>query len=75
MTTAARWVRGHHSAPGALAIGDRGSATNRPIVSSAAVTLLEGTQINQIAEAADGTLWAVGTHDGEGGGLYRISLE
>jgi hypothetical protein len=35
----------------------------------------KGTQINRIAEAPDGSLWAVGGYEGEGGGLYRISLE
>lgn len=34
---------------------------------------LEGTQINQIAFAPDGALWAVGGHAGENGGLYRIT--
>jgi len=36
---------------------------------------LLGTQINQIAAAPDGTLWAVGGYAGDNGGLYRITLE
>jgi hypothetical protein len=36
---------------------------------------LRGTQIGRVAEAPDGSLWAVGGYEGEGGGLYRISLE
>ena len=35
---------------------------------------LLGTQINQIAAAPDGTLWAVGGYAGDNGGLYRITL-
>jgi hypothetical protein len=34
---------------------------------------LEGTIINQVAAAPDGSIWAVGSFEGEGGGLYRIS--
>jgi hypothetical protein len=34
---------------------------------------LRGTNINQLALAPDGAIWAVGALDGEGGGLYRIS--
>jgi hypothetical protein len=36
-------------------------------------TYLAETPINAIAVAPDGTLWAVGEHDGEGGGLYRLT--
>jgi hypothetical protein len=38
-------------------------------------TYLEGTEIKQLAEAPDTSLWAVGGYAGEGGGLYRISPE
>jgi hypothetical protein len=36
---------------------------------------LPGTQINQIAAAPDGTIWAVGGYAGDNGGLYRITLD
>jgi hypothetical protein len=36
---------------------------------------LRGTNINEVARAPDGFIWAVGGYEGEGGGLYRISLE
>ncbi len=36
---------------------------------------LRGTKINEVARAPDGSIWAVGGYEGEGGGLYRISLE
>lgn len=36
---------------------------------------LEGTWINHIALAPDGSLWAAGGFDGGGGGLYRITPE
>jgi hypothetical protein len=36
---------------------------------------LRGTTINEVARAPDGAIWAVGGYEGEGGGLYRISLE
>ena len=38
-------------------------------------TYLAGTPINQVAMAPDGTVWAVGGHAGENGGLYRITPE
>ena len=38
------------------------------------VRYLRGNQINQVAVAPDGAIWAVGALDGQGGGLYRISL-
>jgi hypothetical protein len=38
-------------------------------------TFLAGTPINQLAAAPDGTVWAVGGHAGDNGGLYRITLE
>jgi hypothetical protein len=31
------------------------------------------TPINALAVAPDGTVWAVGEYDGEGGGVYRIT--
>ena len=34
---------------------------------------LEGTTINKVATASDGSIWAVGSFEDEGGGLYRIS--
>jgi hypothetical protein len=34
---------------------------------------LDGTRINAIAAAPDGSIWAVGDWDGGGGGLYRIT--
>ncbi len=42
--------------------------------SEGSLEFLVGTPINQIATAPDGSIWAVGGLDGEGGGLYRISL-
>lgn len=36
-------------------------------------TYLAGTPINQVAVAPDGTIWAVGSFDGDNGGLYRIT--
>ena len=36
---------------------------------------LAGTLINEVVVAPDGTIWAVGDYDGEGGGLYRITHE
>ena len=41
----------------------------------AETSFLEGTPINQIAAAPDGSLWAVGGYGSGGGGLYRISLD
>jgi hypothetical protein len=38
-------------------------------------TYLVDTPISAFAVAPDGTFWAVGGHDGEGGGLYRITLD
>jgi hypothetical protein len=38
-------------------------------------TYLAGTLINEVVVAPDGTIWAVGDYDGEGGGLYRITHE
>ena len=38
-------------------------------------TYLAGTSINAMAVAPDGTVWAVGSHGGENGGLYRITPE
>ena len=35
---------------------------------------LVGTPINEVATAPDGSIWAVGGFEGEGGGLYRITL-
>ena len=37
-------------------------------------TYLAGTLINEVVVAPDGTIWAVGDYDGEGG-LYRITHE
>jgi hypothetical protein len=34
---------------------------------------LEGTNINEVVRAPDGTLWAVGGFEDEGGGLYHIT--
>jgi hypothetical protein len=36
---------------------------------------LAGTQINQLAHAPDGAIWAVGNIKNRNGGLYRIALE
>ncbi len=36
---------------------------------------LAGTPINEVAIAPDGAVWAVGGHDGENGGLYRITRD
>ena len=36
-------------------------------------TYLAGTLINEVAVAPDGTVWAVGGHRGDNGGLYRIT--
>jgi hypothetical protein len=36
---------------------------------------LAGTRINEVARAPDGAVWAVGSFEGEGGGLYRITLD
>ena len=38
-------------------------------------TYLAGTLIHEVVVAPDGTIWAVGDDDGEGGGLYRITHE
>jgi hypothetical protein len=38
-------------------------------------TYLAGTLINEVVVAPEGTIWAVGDYDGEGGGLYRITHE
>lgn len=38
-------------------------------------TYLAGTQINQVAIAPDGTVWAVGGYDADNGGLYRITRD
>ncbi len=37
------------------------------------VPYLGGVGINALATAPDGTVWAVGGYDGEGGGLYHIT--
>ncbi len=37
------------------------------------VTYLAGTPISAVAVAPDGTIWAVGGHAGDNGGLYRIT--
>ena len=37
------------------------------------VRYLRGTNINQVAVAPDGAIWAVGALEDQGGGLYRIS--
>jgi hypothetical protein len=36
---------------------------------------LEGTHINAVAAAPDGTFWAAGSHGTENGGLYHITPE
>ena len=36
---------------------------------------LMDTPINVVADAPDGTVWAVGGHDGDGGGWYHITLD
>ena len=38
-------------------------------------TYLAGTPIHEVSVAPDGTVRAVGGHDGENGGLYRITQE
>jgi hypothetical protein len=41
--------------------------------SGEATIYLADTPINEVRTAPDGTVWAVGDHDGENGGLYRIT--
>jgi hypothetical protein len=43
--------------------------------SEEATSYLIDTPINAVAVAPDGAVWAVGGHDGENGGLYRITRD
>ena len=43
------------------------------VATEARTRYLQGTDINAVAAAPDGTFWAVGSHGGENGGLYHIT--
>jgi hypothetical protein len=53
---------------------DDGVACDAPLFGNSP-HYLAGTRINEVARAPDGSLWAVGSYQGEGGGLYRLAPE